>query len=135
MGCVQVVVNRHKEEDEMETNIKALGWLYIVLGILGVLAGVTVLAMLLGTGLITGDRDAMGILLIVGVAVCGAVTLVSAPGIVVGIGLLKFKPWARVLALILGFLNLPGFPLGTVLGIYTFVSLLNPDAEAAFSRL
>jgi len=38
------------------------------------------------------------------------------------------------LALILGFLNLPGFPLGTVLGIYTFVSLLTPDAEAAFAQ-
>ena len=119
----------------METNIKVLGWLYIVLGILGVLVGVTVLAILLGTGVITGDRDAMGILLIAGVAVCGAVTLISAPGIVVGIGLLRFRPWARVLALILGFLNLTGFPLGTVLGIYTFVSLLTPDAEAAFSRI
>ena len=118
----------------METNIKVLGWLYIVLGILGVLVGVTVLAILWGAGLITGDRDAMGILLIVGVVVSGIVTVVSAPGIAVGIGLLKFKSWARVLALILGFLNLPGFPLGTVLGIYTFVSLLNPDAEAAFAR-
>ncbi|MCJ7551638.1 MAG: hypothetical protein MUQ30_18355 [Anaerolineae bacterium] len=119
----------------METNIKVLGWLYIVLGILGVLTGVIVLAILMGTGLITGDRDATGILLIVGVVVCGIVTAVSAPGIVVGIGLLKFKAWARVLALILGFLNLPGFPLGTVLGIYTFVSLLTPDAEAAFARI
>jgi len=118
----------------METNIKVLGWLYIVLGIVGVLLGVTVLAILLGTGMITGDREAMGILTIVGIAVCGFAAVVSAPGIVVGAGLLKFKSWARVLALILGFLNLPGFPLGTVLGIYTFVSLLTPDAEAAFAQ-
>jgi hypothetical protein len=119
----------------VKTNIKVLGWLYIVLGILGVLAGLTVLTILLGTGVISGDREAMGILFIVGVVVCGIVTLVSAPGIVVGLGLLKFKPWARVFALILGFLNLPGFPMGTVLGIYTFVSLLSEDAEAAFARI
>ncbi len=117
----------------MKTNIKVLGWLYIVLGVLGVLTGVTVLVILLGTGLLTGDRDAMTILTIVGTIVAFITTLVSAPGIVVGIGLLKFRPWARVLALIVGFLNLFGFPLGTVLGIYTFVSLLNPDAESIFS--
>jgi hypothetical protein len=116
----------------MRTNIKVLGWLYIVLGILGVIAGITVLAILLGTGAITGDREAMTILSIVGIVVAGVMTVVSAPGIVVGIGLLSFRPWARVLGLILGFLNLPGFPLGTVLGIYTFVSLLNEDAEALF---
>ncbi len=118
----------------METNVKVLGWLYIVLGILGVLTGVFVLMILLGTGMISGDRTAIAVLSIVGVVVAGIMTLVSAPGIVVGVGLLKFQPWARVLALVLGFLNLPGFPLGTVLGIYTFVSLLNADAEAVFAR-
>ena len=118
----------------METNIKILGWLYIVLGILGVLAGVFVLVILLGTGLITQDRDAMTVLSIVGVGVAALVTLISAPNIVAGIGLLKFRSWARVLALILGLLNLPGFPFGTVLGVYTFVSLLNEDASALFAR-
>jgi len=118
----------------MTTNIKVLGWLYIVLGILGVLTGAAVLMILLGTGVIVGEREAMTVLTIVGVSVAAVVTLISAPGIVVGFGLIKFKPWARVLALVLGLLNLPGFPLGTVLGVYTFVSLLNSDAEAAFVR-
>ena len=118
----------------MRTNIKVLGWLYIVLGALGLLAAITVLTVLLGTGVISGEREAMTVLFIVGVVVFGFVTILSAPNIVVGIGLLNFKPWARVLGLILGFLNLPAFPLGTVLGIYTFVSLLNPDAEALFTR-
>ncbi|MGC9521048.1 MAG: hypothetical protein ACP5HG_04120 [Anaerolineae bacterium] len=117
----------------MKTNIKVLGWLYIVLGILGVLTGLIVLTILLGMGLWAGERGAMTILLIVGAFVAGFTILISAPGIVVGIGLLQFRPWARVLALVLGFLNLPGFPLGTALGIYTFVSLLGSDAEALFS--
>lgn len=117
----------------MRTNIKVLGWLYIVLGALGLVAGITVLAILLGTGAISGDREAMTILFIVGIVVAGILTVVSAPNIIVGIGLLNFKPWARILGLVLGFLNLPGFPLGTVLGIYTFVSLLNEDAEVLFT--
>jgi hypothetical protein len=118
----------------MTTNIKVLGWLYIVLGVLGVLAGAAVSMILLGTGVIVDDREAMTVLTIVGVSVAAIVTLISAPGIVVGFGLISFKPWARVLALVLGLLNLPGFPLGTVLGVYTFVSLLSADAEAAFVR-
>lgn len=117
----------------MATNVKVLGWLYIVLGVLGVLAGAGVLVVLLGTGMLAGEREAMTVLFIVGLVVAAVMTLVSAPGIVVGAGLIKFKAWARVMALVLGFLNLPGFPLGTALGIYTFVSLLNADAEAAFA--
>ena len=117
----------------MRTNIKVLGWLYIVLGILGALAGLIVLGILLGTGVLAGDRDAMTVLTIVGFFVAGIMTLISAPGIIVGIGLLNFRSWSRVLALVLGALNLPGFPLGTMLGIYTFVSLLNEDAERLFN--
>jgi hypothetical protein len=116
----------------MRTNIKVLGWLYIVMGALGLVTGVTILTILMGTGMISGDRQAMAILFIVGMLVAGILTVLSAPNVIVGIGLLSFKPWARVLGLVLGFLNLPGFPLNTILGIYTFVSLLNEDAEALF---
>ena len=118
----------------MAANVRIVGWLYIVLGILGVLVGLGVLVILLGTGLLAAEREATTVLFIVGITVAAVMTLVSAPGIVVGAGLIRFRPWARVMALVLGFLNLPGFPLGTVLGIYTFVSLLNSDAEAAFAR-
>ncbi len=117
----------------MRTNIKVLGWLYIVLGILGVLGGILALFILLGTGLLIGEREAVTVMTIVGVAVAALVTLVSLPGIAVGVGLLKFKQWARVLALVLAFLNLFAFPLGTVLAIYTFVSLLGAEAEQLFS--
>ena len=116
----------------MKTNIKVLGWLHIVLGALGLLLGIIVLTILLGAGALSGEREAMTVLTIVGLVISSIMTLVSAPSIVVGIGLLKFKRWARVLALVLAFLNLFGFPLGTVLAIYTFVSLLNADAEALF---
>ncbi len=116
----------------METNVKVLGWLYIVLGILGLLAGLFVLFVMLTVGIFVPEEGLFAILGIVGLFVAGVMALLSAPGIIVGIGLLKFQPWARVLALVLGVLNLLNFPLGTVLGIYTFVSLLTPEAEYVF---
>ena len=58
----------------METNIKALGWLYIVLGILGVLVGVTVLTILLGIGIskAMGRGKRFGVLTGGSVGICGA---------------------------------------------------------------
>jgi len=118
----------------METNIKVLGWLYIVLGVLGVLLGAFILVFLLSIGVVADDREAMGILFIVGMFVGAVMTVVSAPGIFVGFGLLNFKSWARVFALVLGILNLPGFPMGTVLGVYTLISLLTEDAAVLFAE-
>ncbi len=118
----------------METNIKVLGWLYIVMGALGILTALLLLVILLGTGVIANDRDAMLILSIVGISLGVLFSIISLPNIIAGAGLLKFRSWARVLALILGFFNLFAFPLGTVLGIYAFVSLLNNDAAVLFQR-
>lgn len=116
----------------MKTNIKVLGWLHIILGALGIVIGGFFLVVLMGTGLISGDNDAMIVLSIVSAVVAMLTVLFSVPGIVTGIGLLNFRSWARVLAIILGFFNLLAFPQGTVFGIYTLVSLLNTDASILF---
>lgn len=118
----------------METNVKVLGWLYIVLGVLGVLVGAFVLFILLGTGIIAQDSEAMAVLSIVGVIVAGLMTVISLPGVVTGVGLLKFQSWARVLAIILGAINLPAFPIGTALGAYSLIVLLSDETSALFAN-
>ena len=118
----------------METNVKILGWLHIVLGIFGAIIGAVVLFILLGTGLITGDREAMSILALVGTLVATIMSIISLPGIIAGVGLINFRPWARVFALILALLNVLNFPLGTILAVYTFVSLLSQYAAELFSQ-
>jgi hypothetical protein len=60
-------------------------------------------------------------------------TLLALPGLLAGFGLVKREPWARVLALVLAFLNLVNFPLGTALGIYAFFVLLQKEATEYFS--
>lgn len=47
----------------------------------------------------------------------------SLPGIIGGWGLFYGKKWARLLLLVLGFLQLLQFPFGTMLGIYTLLVL------------
>ncbi|MFB3917707.1 MAG: zinc-ribbon domain-containing protein [Terriglobales bacterium] len=50
-------------------------------------------------------------------------------------GLLKVRPWARVLALVLGFISLLHPPFGTALGIYTLWVLLPAPAGEEYDRL
>jgi hypothetical protein len=59
----------------------------------------------------------------------------GAGGIVAGWGLMQRKHWARVLAIVLGFLKLLNIPFGTALGIYTLVILLPARAAAEWERI
>ena len=56
-------------------------------------------------------------------------------GIIAGWGLLDRQPWARMLAIVLGCLNLLNLPFGTVLGIYTLWVLLPAESEEEYRRL
>lgn len=121
-------------QTQMGTHIKFLGWLYIILGVLGVLSAGLVFLVVAGGGLISGDETAIAITSLVALIISGAILLVSAPGVVAGVGLINYQPWARILALVLGILNLPGFPIGTLLGIYTIWALLDDESVEIFNR-
>ncbi len=56
-------------------------------------------------------------------------------GLLAGWGLLNYRPWARVLALILGVISLIHLPFGTALGIYTLWVLLPAESERDYKRL
>jgi hypothetical protein len=117
----------------METHVKVIGWLHIVLSaLLLVVAGFVFLAVF-GGGLISGDRTAFVVTLLVSVCVSGLLFVLAVPGLFAGVGLLQFKPWARILALVLAVFNLLNFPLGTLLGIYTFIVLLTNEGERLFN--
>jgi zinc-ribbon domain len=65
----------------------------------------------------------------------GLFTVASVAGIAAGWGLLERRPWARMLAVVLGCLALVDFPFGTALGIYTLWVLLSAGAEVEYERL
>ena len=112
----------------MNTHIKAVGWLWIANGALSVLMALIGLTVINWPGVIPSARDS--ILVSIG-ALCfflpGVIAYVLA-----GYGLLKYKSWARILAIILAILNLILFPIGTALGIYTLVIMFNEEVKALF---
>jgi hypothetical protein len=56
--------------------------------------------------------------------------LLALPHVVVGLGLRRRRAWSRIGALVLAAFALLSFPLGTLLGVYTFVKLLDADVRA-----
>jgi hypothetical protein len=61
--------------------------------------------------------------------------LFGAIEVVIGWGLMERQPWARIFGLVVGFLLLIRFPLGTALGIYTIWVLLPAPSGQEYDRL
>ncbi|HEX3582592.1 MAG TPA: hypothetical protein VH087_12570 [Thermoanaerobaculia bacterium] len=117
----------------MDTHIKVLGFLYIIAGAILVVLGLMLFGIIGGSGLISGDRQAMFVTGIVGTALAVFFVILSIPSIIAGIGLLNHREWARILTIILGIFHLFGFPIGTALGVYTLYVLLNEQTKPLFA--
>lgn len=118
----------------MQKHISILGGLYIAFGLLGLLVAVIVFVGAAGGGLLSGDSEAAAISTGVGGFVAVIIAVVSLPGLIAGYGLLKRKSWARIVAIVLGCLNLLNLPFGTALGIYTLWALTRPEATSLLSQ-
>jgi hypothetical protein len=124
--------------NRMQTHVKVLAILHIVFGALGVLVGIAVFAVFGGVaGVMHNDPDAANVVPMMGGL--GAIIMIlvfcaSIPGIVGGIGLMSYKPWARVLIIVLSALELISIPFGTALGIYGLWVLLTKDGAQLFGQ-
>lgn len=133
------IKNGDRKEVNLKKHIELLGILHIVFHSLGLIIAIVVL-LLLGGGLIMscertlvrGFDTVITIYRILAIGVLSLVSLLSIVGIIGGIGLLKMRPWGRILALIVGFISLIRIPLGTALGIYTIWVLMNDETIKLF---
>ena len=120
------------DEEQLKQHIPILGILHLLGGGLFAVLGAFVFLFLSGIGLAVQDPVALRVLTVVGVSVGIFLLILGVPGVVAGYGLLRRRSWARSLAIALGALNLVNVPIGTVIGIYTLVVLLQNDAEEYF---
>ena len=123
----------------MTTHVKVLGVLYIALSSLTLCAALFLaLGFMTASGIVAAnpDADAAVALPIIGIAGSALVIFlvaISLPGIITGIGLLKYKSWARIVGIVLAAINLINIPFGTILGVYGLWVLLNKETEQLFS--
>ena len=126
----------------METHVKVLAVINLAVGGL-MLCGAVVLG--LGSGVAAGivgasaNPDdaaiAIPILGIAGTALAVFLALFAIPSLITGYGLLHYKPWARIVGIILSALSLINIPIGTTIGVYGLWVLLNKDTERLFTAV
>lgn len=114
------------------SNIKVLGVLWLVFAGLHLIPGLIVIVLFSGAANFIPDIPAFMPMLLVGFGV--ALSALSAIGLIAGWGLLSWKPWARMLSIVLGVISLLNFPLGTALGIYTLWVLMPAASEHEYQQ-
>ena len=125
----------------MKSHVDFVGVLFIVWGLLTVLVGVSTLALGVGAvALITsasrgggGGQVAAGITAAAFATLAFIAILWGAAHVIVGVPLWRCTPWSRLIALMLGSVDLLLLPYGTALGVYALYVLLNEKGKALFS--
>ncbi len=113
----------------MKNHVRILGWIYILTCGPALILGLTICALLS----LHPDESNRKALQFLGPPILMAACFGLIPGLVGGIGLLRSRPWARLLILVLSAFLLPLLPLGSALGLYGFWTLLTPETRAAFA--
>jgi hypothetical protein len=123
----------------MAQHVKILGILHIIFGALGVLGAMAALLIFGGvSAIVAADRSsdslaAIPILGFIGGLIFVLIMALSLPGLIIGIGLVQFRPWARLGGIVISAFDLLGFPFHTALGIYGLWVLLNRETELLFA--
>jgi hypothetical protein len=100
---------------------------------LGVLAISGAVAVLVGASAPFGDLlVAVPVRALIGLVASSLLIVLSLPRLVAGIGLLRMRPWARVLTIIASVLGCLDFPFGTALGGYGIWVLSHRNATVLF---
>jgi hypothetical protein len=122
------------------SHVDFVGVLFIVWGLLTTLIGVSTLA--LGAAAMAlmasagreggGGGFAAGLTAVVFATLAILAIIWGTAHVVVGVPLRQRRPWARMLALMLGSVDLLLLPYGTALGVYALWVLLNERGKALF---
>ena len=132
---------QQKPKHDMNMHINILGWLFISCAILvGIVGMVMIFAgQLIGHLPIVWPAEfPFGVVHLAGslAVIAGLATLATAAGVAAaGIGLLRYRSWGRILAIIMSILILFKFPLGTAIAIYAFWVLFSEEGREHYQTL
>lgn len=123
------------DHEQMEMHVKIVGWLHVIGSSVFLMVGLLLLMLLPGIGLASGDPVARRVLGVVGPVLFVFLTVIALPGLAAGYGLLRRRSWSRVLAIVVGIINLMNFPVGTMIGIYSCFVLLQEASADYFAQI
>ena len=118
---------------DMRQHVSFVGALHIGFGLLGI-AGA--LAIFFGFQflfeLVEDEPIAQNVISFIGNSIGMILVFISLLGVIGGIGLFSYRPWARILVMIVSALNCLNVPVGTAKGIYSLWVLMQPETIELF---
>jgi hypothetical protein len=124
----------------VSSHVDFVGVLFIVWGLLTTMVGVATLALAVGAvaliaaaGRGGAEQVAAGLTAAAFTAVALIAILWGSAHVIVGVPLRRRRPWSRLVALMLGSVDLLLLPYGTALGVYALYVLLNEKGKGLFT--
>jgi hypothetical protein len=122
-------------QNRIAGHIRLLGILWLAVSAFRMLPGIIITTMLESGFPFRGDHDVPPFVPKLLEMMGGMFITIGIVGLIVGVGLLMRKSWARILAIVVGILGLIDVPFGTALGIYTLWVLLPAESETEYRQL
>jgi len=109
----------------MEKHVTIVAIINLAFGCIKLLLGFIFFFIIAGAGLISGEVTAIAVTSTVAAVIAGILMVLAVPEIIAAFGLLKYRPWARILTLIIAVFDLLQVPIGTLIGIYELWVMLD----------
>jgi len=120
----------------MKQHVTLVGALHVGFGILGLMGALAIyLVLRFAYGYVEYDPIASQLLPFIGNTVALIIIFFSSLGIIGGIGLFSYRPWARILVLIVSAINCLNVPVGTIKGVYSIWVLMQRETIDLFEPM
>jgi hypothetical protein len=121
------------EQRNMKQHVSFVGALHVGFGILGLLGALAVyITFNFANSMVDYEPIANQVLTFLGGTISLLILFFSCLGIIGGIGLFSYKPWARILVMIVSAINCLNIPIGTAKGIYSIWVLMQKETIEMF---
>jgi hypothetical protein len=123
------------EDSKMKKHVTVVGAIQIGFGALGLIGAVVVFFALNFARTQVGDDEVAGtVLRLISISLPVLIGFMSTLGLVGGIGLFTYQPWARYLVIVVSALGCLNIPIGTLKGVYALWVLLQDDTIKLFEK-
>lgn len=123
------------EDLRMKKHVTVVGAIQIGFAILGLIGAAAIfVGLTIARTAASGDETANMVLSLIQISLPLLLVFLSTLGLVGGIGLLAYKPWARYLVIVVAALGCLFVPIGTLKGVYFLWVLLQDDTVRLFEN-
>jgi len=124
-----------EESNKMKKHVTVVGAIHIGFGFIGLLLAMgAFFALNFAKGVVGNEEIPSMVLSFLSISVPLLIGFLSTLGLVGGIGLLSFQPWARYLIMVVAAIGCLNIPIGTLKGVYSLWVLLQDETLNLFNQ-